>query len=83
MFVCMYHVCARGGGGGVDFVSRMLTYANVCWRMLTYADATLCAGEDELSRMREAQVSAMAHFVALSAPADVCSRMLTYAHIRV
>ena len=39
MFVCMYHVCARGGGGGVDFVSRMLTYANVCWRMLTYADA--------------------------------------------
>jgi hypothetical protein len=64
-------------------VSAMLTYADVCWRMLTYADATLCAGEDELSRMREAQVSAMAHFVALSAPADVCSRMLTYAHIRV
>ena len=49
--------------------------------MLTYADAMLCAGEDELSRMREAQVSAMAHFVALSAPADVCSRMLTYAHV--
>jgi hypothetical protein len=43
----------------------MLTYADVCWRMLTYADKQLSYEQQK----RKGQVTY----------AHVCSRMLTYA----
>jgi hypothetical protein len=50
-----------------DVCSRVLTNAHVCSRMLTYAGVTYEQGEEgEESAVEES---------------DVCSRMLTYAHV--
>ena len=53
---------------------RMLTYADVCWRMLAYAGTHL-----------EVRVTLAQHASCMRTYADVCWRMLTYAgtHLKV